>query len=256
VNYSDQGSDLVSGQCDSIPFTWFGQTNWYSENGIYEFNDGLTTHGCDSTYILTLKDMMYTPNPQIICADNGIAYPHHPITSTEFIISQYTYTAVDPKSDQTWINNQCQWAISKESWHIEPSSDNHSCTVYALDWVPDTVYLYFTAFNPCDLEGVTTRYYLKPSFYGVQEQEAYPAAVEVFPNPNDGNMRLRFDNMEGRMDIKVFNSTGLLTDSFEVTISQAGEDYNYSMKRLSNGIYFFVISDGKRSVTKKVVIIN
>ena len=254
VNKSGHDSGHISG-CDSVPFVWFGNTLWYKEDGIVELQ-GFTTHGCDSTYTLTVKDMMYTPNPQIICADNGIAYPHHPITSTEFIISQYTYSAVDPQSDQTWLNSQCRWAISKESWPIEPSSDNHSCIVYALDWVPDTVYLYFTAFNPCDLEGVTTRYYLKPSFYGVHEQEAYPAAVEIFPNPNDGNMRLRFENMEGHLDIKVFSSTGLLTDSFEVTTSQVGEDYNYSMKRLSNGIYFFVITDGKRSVTKKVVIIN
>ena len=121
----------------------------------------------------------------------------------------------------------------------------------------DTIWLTFIAVNPCNTEGIdSTRYFLKPSFYGVQEQERYPAAVDIAPNPNSGQMQLRFENLEGKLSIKVYSLTGLLTDSFEITTSQAGETYDYSMKRLVNGVYFFVITDGKRSVTKKVVIIN
>lgn len=261
VNYSSQGSEAFSGECNVVPFDWFGTHYEFTEDGIYSsdngyFENGTTTHGCDSTFRLTIEGMMYTPNPEIVCQDNGVAYPHNPITSTEFIISQYNYTAIDPRSEVTWLNNQCKWEISKDSWPIEPSADNRTCTVYAMDWVQDTVWLYFTAYNPCSLEGVKTKYYLKPSFYGIQEQEAYPAAVEIFPNPNNGTMRLHFDNIEGQLDIKVFSSIGVLTDNFQITTHNVGEEYEYSMKRLGNGIYFFVITDGKRSVTKKVVIIN
>lgn len=261
VNYSSQGSKAFSGECNVVPFDWFGTHYEFTEDGIYSsdngyFENGTTTLGCDSTFRLTIEGMMYTPQPEIVCQDNGVAYPHNPITSTEFIISQYNYTAVDPRSEVTWLNSQCKWEISKESWPIEPSADNRTCTVYAMDWVQDTVWLYFTAYNPCNPEGVKTKYYLKPSFYGIQEQEAYPAAVEIFPNPNNGTMRLHFDNIEGQLDIKVFSSIGVLTDNFQITTHNVGEEYEYSMKRLGNGIYFFVITDGKRSVTKKVVIIN
>lgn len=251
VNYSDQGSDMISSQCDSVPFTWFGQTNWYSENGVYEFNNGLTTLGCDSTFILRIEDMKYTPIPLIVCTDNGIAYPHYPITATEFNVNRYTYAVTDPHTTDTYT---VEWSISKDTWPIRPQG--LTCEVYAMDWSTDTVWLNCKVKNICESVGIETSYYLIPSFYGVQEQEYYPASVSIFPNPNNGQMQMRFENMEGKLSIKVFGSTGVLADSFEITTKQAGETYNYSMKRLNNGVYFFVITDGKRSITKKVVIIN
>lgn len=251
VNYSDQGSDMISSQCDSVPFTWFGQTNWYSENGVYEFNNGLTTLGCDSTFTLRIEDMKYTPIPLIVCTDNGIAYPHYPITATEFNVNRYTYAVTDPHTTDTYT---VEWSISKDTWPIRPQG--LTCEVYAMDWSTDTVWLNCKVKNICESVGIETSYYLIPSFYGVQEQEYYPASVSIFPNPNNGQMQMRFENMEGKLSIKVFGSTGVLADSFEITTKQAGETYNYSMKRLNNGVYFFVITDGKRSITKKVVIIN
>jgi hypothetical protein len=50
--------------------------------------------------------------------------------------------------------------------------------------------------------------------------------------------------------------TGTLVDAFELKSVKTGETHEYSMKRLMNGIYFFNISDGKRSVTRKVVVIH
>ena len=234
------------------PYGWNGE--------VYSFhNDTVVTKtistadGCDSITTLTIRNMRYSPVPVIRCSDQSIEFPNHPITATEFNVNRYTYYASDPKSDATWINDSCQWSISKPSWRIEPSDDNRSCTVYAMDWVPDTIWLSFKAVNHCN--DTVVRYGLVPSFYGIEETEAYPAAVSVMPNPNNGKMQLRFENMEGRIGIQVYTLTGALIDSFEVTTTQVGDTFEYSMKRFQNGVYFFVISDGKRSVTKKVVII-
>ena len=217
-----------------------------------------TRHGqCDSVVTMTIQNMKYTPRPTITCSDWQIEFPHHPITATEFNVNRYTYYASDPKSDATWINSQCEWSISKDSWRIIPSNDNRSCTVYAMDWAEDTIWLTFKAVNQCSgANGVMERYWLKPSFYGIEETDAYPAAVSVIPNPNNGQMELRFENMEGRINVKVCNVSGALVDSFEVQATQAPYSHSYAMKRLSNGVYFFTFSDGKRTVTKKVVIIH
>lgn len=259
---SDHEADtIVENACNS--FTWYfghnGEHETYYENGSHtkSIKSKNSLMHCDSIVTLTIQNMIYTPQPEIVCADNGIEWPHHPITATEFNVNKYTYSVEDPNGTDSWFNSQCQWKISKEGWPIKPSEDNLSCDVYAMDWVQDTIWLTFIAVNPCSPDGVdSTRYYLKPSFYGVQEQESYPAAVNIAPNPNSGQMQLRFENLEGKLSIKVYSITGLLQDSFEITTIQTGETYDYSMKRLVNGVYFFVITDGKRSVTKKVVIIN
>ncbi len=124
-----------------------------------------------------------------------------------------------------------------------------------MDWVPDSICLSFKAVNRCS-ESEIAEYWLHPSFYGIEEQEAYPATVNIIPNPNNGQMQLRFENMEGKLNIKVYTMSGALVDSFELKTIGVGETYDYSMKRLVNGVYFFTITDGKRSVTKKVVIIH
>ncbi|MBR5377627.1 MAG: PKD domain-containing protein [Bacteroidales bacterium] len=261
INKSDNTAHQeYDNECDSIPFEWFGNTIYFKEDGIYtfpneEYPDGQTALRCDTTMTVTVTNMKYTPKPVIDCSDQNVENPHWPITATEFNVNRYTYFASDPKSDATWINEQCEWSISKESWRIVPSDDNRSCTVYAMDWVPDSICLSFKAVNRCS-ESEIAEYWLHPSFYGIEEQEAYPAVVDIIPNPNNGQMQLRFENMEGKLNIKVYTMSGGLVDSFELKTIGVGETYDYSMKRLVNGVYFFTITDGKRSVTKKVVIIH
>ena len=247
---------IVSDECDEYAVSWFGQDTVFYENTVHTFT-GLTDEGCYREQTYRIQNMKYTPRPRIRCSDQNVEFPHQPITATEFNVNRYTYYAFDTLTDYSWINSECEWAISKESWRIEPSDNNRTCTVYAMDWVEDTIWLTFKAVNPCSGDdGIIARYWLKPSFYGIEERDAYPASVGIMPNPNNGQMTLCFDNMDGDLDIKVYAISGALVDSFALKGIAVGDTYNYAMKRLGDGVYFFTISDGKRSVTKKVVIIH
>lgn len=245
-------------QCDTVRITWRdGQNNEqyaeFHENGFVKF-EGLTEAGCHLEQTYFIEDMQYTPQPYI---ESENPNPHYPITATEFNVNRYTYTVNDDISNiADWYLNRCKWDISKDSWRIEPNPNGNNplvCEVYAMDWTEDIVWLSFTAVNECD--SVTVMYDLHPSYYGVEENEAYPAMVSIIPNPNDGHMQMKFENLEGHLNIKVYDSTGILMDSFELQ-SSVGETHEYAAKHLNNGIYFFQITDGKRVVNKKVVIIN
>jgi PKD repeat protein len=251
-------SDTITGACDVYTVTWPDeqgneQAFTFYENGFHKF-EGLTVAGCHLEKTFYIEDMQYTPSPLIY--DTIDSNPEYPITATEFSVNSYTYQVKERwKSDiSKWDFSKCKWEISKDSWRIvTDENDPLQCIVYPMDWVPDSILLSFIAVNDCGSD--TAKYWLHPSFYGIEENEAYPAAVSIIPNPNNGQMQLKFENMEGRLSIKVYNSTGILVDSFEIQ-SSYGETYNYSAKRLNNGIYFFNITDGKRAVTKKVVILN
>ena len=242
------------------PFIANGDTLYYYENTNTILN-GRTPQDCEYQVRLIINNMQYTPHPVIDYSDFNVANPHWPITATEFNVNRYTYHVTDDVSDiSRWDLGQCEWSISKNSWRIVPNPSGNNpleCTVYAMDWVPDSICLSFKAVNSCSgNEGVVAEYWLHPSFYGVEEQEAYLAAVSVIPNPNNGQMQLRFENIEGNLSIKVYSLTGTLVDAFELKSVKTGETHEYSMKRLMNGIYFLNISDGKRSVTRKVVVIH
>ena len=262
VNNSDTFDGIQDHICDVFTYynPYLGDTLRYSEN-INTTLNGQTPEGCDYRVHLQINNMQYTPHPVIDCSDLNVPNPHWPITATEFNVNRYTYQVKDEVSDiSRWILSECKWDISKTSWRIVPNPSGNNpleCMVYAMDWVPDSICLSFKAVNSCSgNEGVIAEYWLHPSFYGVEEQEAYPASVSVIPNPNNGQMRLQFDNIQGDLNIKVYSLTGTLVDAFELKSIEVGQSHEYSMKRLMNGIYFFTISDGKRSVTKKVVVIH
>jgi PKD repeat protein len=247
-------------ECDVVSDVWEddqGNTQPYEfYNDTTLTFEGFTAEGCHLEQTYVIEGMKYTPDPEIYCPDTSILFPNWPITATEFNVNAYTYRVRERKKSNMneWDKGKCEWKLSKDSWRIVTNPDDpFECTVYAMDWVPDSICLSFKAVNDCD--STIAEYWLHPSFYGVEENEAYPASVSIIPNPNNGHMQLKFENMEGRLCIKVYNSTGILVDSFEIQ-SSYGETYDYSAKRLNNGIYFFNITDGKRAVTKKVVILN
>ena len=257
VNQPDYMDDiLVTDSCNSVHISWQGQDTVFYTNTTYKFI-GETEEGCYREQTYHIEDMQYTPEPEIVSLDEGVD-PHYVITATEFNVNRYNYSVEDLVSDiATWHNSQCRWEISKKSWRIEPSEDNLSCLVYPMDWSEDTVWLSFKAVNDCTGEdGVIARFWLKPSYYGVEDNETNSAWVNVIPNPNNGQMELRLENMEGRVDVKVYNAVGTPIDHFEIKAQQGPSTYFYTMKQLSNGVYFFVFTNGKKSTTKKVVIIQ
>ena len=261
--------------CDSIPFNWFGETVYFTRDNTYYFpnNDypnGQTTHGCDTLMKVTVTNMKYTPKPEKFGPSDGatawFGIPEDPnvpdtamcaavVTNTEFFSFRYQFY-VEEDGNSVW--DTCIWNIDKLSWQIDPklSSDHKSstCWVYVADRNEDFVVLTATAKNKCREK--TKKFYLKSSFLDVDESELAPAKVNIVPNPNNGQMHLDFENMQGRTAVKVFDMTGNQIDAFETTINSNRYNYDYNLKKHANGIYFFVISNNNRVLTKKVVIIH
>lgn len=249
-----------SHECDSIPFDWFGTIHYLKTNGTYPFS-GETTLGCDSAMLVTVESMKYTPNPSKIQCTDGSAVVFGDtiavITNTEFFSFNYDFS-VQETGLSVW--DECVWSISKPSWHIEPYPAvqgevlNRCCKVYVADRDENYVVLTATARNSC---GEATRtFFLKSSFLDVDEHNNAMPDVSIIPNPNDGQMRLNFENMEGRVSIKVYDMTGNRIDAFETFVGSENYSYDYAMKQYAEGIYLFVISDNVRSLTRKVVIIH
>ena len=221
---------------------------------FYVPNDSSTMFPCTEDYMLHLV-IWNTPNPVIECDNPDIENPHYPITATEFNVNRYTYRASDLLSDFTWIEDQCEWSISKDSWRIVPSDDHRSCTVYAMDWVEDTVWLYFKAVSPCsEEEDPLASYWLKPSFYGIEEQDVQASAVEIIPNPNNGQMELRFRHLTGRLDVKVYDMKGNKVDQFEVNGQPEEQVMPYDMHNLATGVYLFVVTGREGTAAKRVIV--
>ena len=288
LNGEPEHPEDFDGQCDSIQFGWFGNTTYFKENGDYLFSSepnpnaffvdlDAQTHtmsgpGCDTATMVRVTNMKYTPKPNLFGPEDdntiwfGLPDDDDPtndtamcaavVTNTEFFSFQYTFY-VRETGNSVWEN--CEWAISKPSWIYNPVFDTvggkwSTCTVYVADRDENLVVLTATAKNSCNEK--TKKFYLKSSFLNVDENGYAPVNVDIVPNPNNGQMHLNFENMQGRTVVKVFDMTGNQIDAFETNINSSRYNYDYNMKKYAEGIYFFVVSNNNRVLTKKVIVIQ
>ena len=229
----------------------------FTESGSYH-RKYKNMMGCDSLVTMNVK-FEYTPSPtEIYPMDTTNTAPHWVVTATEFQINAYDFHLWDTNPNCYW--DTVTWRFEESlPWVLEPFGEKGKCCkVYVLNHVDDTVWLDACAFNRCAPdEGVVQRYWLICSFYGVEEygsSSGSGANFEVYPNPNNGQMTLQFENLTGTVDIKVYDMTGNLMDNVQTYNGMNSSTMPYDMKGYSDGIYFFVVTGREGVVTKKVIV--
>ena len=250
-----EGPTFEVSECDS--YHWFDAD--YTVPGLYQKTLS-TPLGCDSTVYLNL-DLEYTPDPSpIYPKDPENTAPHWVVTATEFQINEYEFHFWDHNSHCRW--DSITWAFENPEvqWIIEPDSTTNpvgkSCKIYVLNQVDDTVWLSAKVYNKCHPQGIERRYWFVCSFYGLEEDGTSTSseAFNVIPNPNNGQMYLNFENLTGKIDLKIYDMRGCLVDQFQV-ISEAGTySMPYQCKLPNDGLYLFVASCKNAVLTKKVVV--
>lgn len=250
ISGSVEGETTTATDCDS--HLWLGTT--YTLSGFYS-DTLLTLLGCDSIVYLDL-DMEYTPEPtDIFPKDPDNTAPHWVITATEFQINSYDFTFRDKNDLCVW--DSVSWSIENPEvkWVLEPDTMTtpigRNCKIYVLNHVNDTVWLSAKAYNKCEPLGIERRYWFICSFYDIEEDTS--TDFSIVPNPNNGKMRLEFENLNGKIDVKVYDMKGILIDEIQ-TISDTNTVLTYDMPSCTEGIYFFVVTSNKGMMTKKVII--
>lgn len=188
-----------------IDTTYNPSDNIYKRPGTYR-RTYKNQNGCDSIVTLNLG-LKYSPCPtDIYPADSDNPSPHWVVTATEFQINVYEFFLYDSfhAFDQPW--DSVRWQFIKRThdgwepdqsmqWILEPKEDTVPkgirCKMYVVDYVEDTIWLEARAYNSCDREGVSRRYWFVSSFYG--EEERPVREVKVYPNPSNGHFIVEAD---------------------------------------------------------------
>ena len=215
---------------------------------------------CDSI-VKMVVNFEYTPDPtEIHPVDANNAAPHWVITSSEFQINSYDFGIYEQGHPATCHWDSIKWAFENTNivWILEPDQNTSpvgkNCKMYVLNYVEDTIWLDATVYNRCSPEGRTQRYWFVCSYYGIEEQQESAADFSVVPNPNNGSMTLHFENLTGKIDLKVYDMKGNLVDHLNTYSIGGPETMQYDMSHRAEGIYFFVATGKEGTVAKKVVI--
>lgn len=258
VNYSHRDT-ITTDACNEYvwDFGWNNESYTYTESGIYTKTIE-TTLGCDSIVTLNLT-LDYSPTFPRVEGHSWVA------GGSEF---QYTIEDYWIETNGTHITN---WKLKYQGgehdgedfnkWDLIPYGENYDrCLVYVYTYELDTIALYASTTSTgsgnviCgDSDEKSKMIICTP--YGVTEN-IQTCDVNIYPNPNNGEMILSFNNMEGATTIKVFDIQGTLVDCFQVNNGFGMDTHNYNATRLKAGVYFFSIANKTGIVTKKVVIMK
>ena len=252
------GDTLSRTACNS--YTWYGTE--YSEAGIYPHTIA-SQSGCDTIKHLHLT-LSHTPTPKINCATSGaLVYGSTldtvaVVTNTEFFSFQYDFYVEDTLGHfNDW--DSCRWSISRPTWAIEdiPNPNENEpnrryCKVYVAERDDNIVELSCTVYHLCEqsIDSVTTTFYLKSSFFDIDEQSTAQPGLSIIPNPNNGQMTLSFDHWDGCVEVRVYDMLGTLIDRLETESPTEA----YSLNAKAPGVYCFVVTGRNGTLAKKVVV--
>ena len=247
-----EGTTTTIESCDE--YEW--KDSIYRETGIYTHVYS-TPLGCDSTVYLDLT-INLSPDPSdIFPVDPENIYPHWVVTATEFQINSYEYQFWDNNNTCHWDSVSWEFVDPEILWLLEPDSTTDpigkKCKVYVLNYVADTIWLKATAYNLCNPQGVERRYWFVCSFYGIDEHDQKAFDLDVIPNPNSGNMHISLGEMEGRVDVAIYDMKGQNIDRFSFTATPKSL-FDYNLGSQKSGIYLFVFNYNGNIITKKIVI--
>jgi FOG: PKD repeat len=246
IHHSNETFFSVEDACDS--YTWQGQDFLYDAQNVEKILHNI--YGCDSTVTMQKLDMEYTPTLNPILGDKWV------IAGADLQITLYDYFT---NTSNSLCEAEYEWSIWKNGepfseWTIEPyGEDNRCCKLYVSIWQNDSIELKVKSHNRCGEDEKSI--WLHSSFYGIDENSS-PIHVEIVPNPNNGNMTIKFENMEGLTSLKVFNMSGIMIDHIDNYIDYKSPNIEYTLKNCSSGIYYFVISNKQTILTKKVILLN
>lgn len=91
----------------------------------------------------------------------------------------------------------------------------------------------------------------------VTEQGKTDIQVQVFPNPSNGEFKLKLESgLEGAVSAKIYDMTGKLVKDLSDQLAKEDQVISGDIKLqdTATGIHFLRIQIGRTSVTKKIII--
>ena len=185
--------------------------------------------------------MGYTP-------DFEIQGNHWPIGGSEIYISKNDYS-IQLENPHATLDTVI-WQVDCPNWLLEPHGKGETCTLSIYSFLVDPVVLQATAINSCDT--ICKSFSIQTSYYDLEENGGV-LEFEVYPNPTDGQLTMRFGDLKGTKEVTVYNGLGQKIDTIIVGEGLC-HDWIYLMPELNDGLYYFVMRSEERVVTRKVML--
>ena len=215
----------------------------YDVSGLYE-QILPNQFGCDSIVTLDL-DMGYTPRFQIVGNDAPIAG-----TEEAYTLYPYNIELLNPLSS---LDSVCWTLGDHNGFDLQPVGNGSSANLYLYAYALDSIEITAKVYNRCGVEEHS--FWFHTSYYGVAENEK-PSLFNIFPNPNNGEFKLRLHNVDGEVDIIIFNYMGVAIMEKEIKSEPTTKYFDIDLKGYPNGVYIVEVNYEGKSYKEKCLLIQ
>ena len=232
-------------------------TNYFEDMGCDEYiwNDiAYTTSGqyqqllqnqfgCDSLVTLNLN-MDYYPNFQIVGN-------HYPIAGTEEAYTLYDYE-IELANSHTRVDS-VHWVLGDqcEGFDLQPIDGSLKANLYSYAYCLDSIEIKAYVYNRCGEEEYS--FWFHPSYFNVDENVTQ-SMFDIYPNPNGGELKLSIGNVDGIINLKVYDFKGAVMIEKVITPEVSTQIVDIDMKNYPDGMYYFVVNYRGKSFVKKCII--
>ena len=145
-----------------------------------------------------------------------------------------------------WVlGNQC------EGFDLQPIGAGLKANLYLYAYCLDSIEIKAYVYNRCGAEEYS--FWFHTSYYGIEEKEEQ-ASFEIFPNPNEGELQLCFKNVDGEIDLKVYDFAGAAIIEKSIRIESSTQNIGVDLKNYANGVYSVVVNYRGRSFARRCVL--
>ena len=208
-------ADFTAEICQGYPYNGQGfSIPVQTEAGVFDFTNHLqTSFGCDSvrTLHLTVK-----PVPVITGGISG--------NSQVYTFGNHVYM-IDPVDDA----ENYEWIVSNPNWSLTFNQTVAQVNVSSVGSATLSVY----ALNTC---GQSLPASMVITYMGVGIDDMELSSVQVYPNPTDGSVNVKYDMSNGQLfdgEVQLFDMYGKLLNKWEMK----GENKTLDLSSYAAGVY-------------------
>lgn len=174
----------------------------------------------------------------------------HPVGGSLTYIGTETYS-LEGIDNQEEIES-IVWAQDPQIWPMQFNADMTECQLQILSCESDTIFLTVKVILK-NGEEIVKSLPITCSYFDVEENYE-DLAVEIAPNPTNGDVKLRLNKMRGNVNVAVFDMRGARIDAFEVNNVNTSEEVPYSFRGSPSGVYVFMVRSDNKVMTQKVLV--
>lgn len=145
-------------------------------------------------------------------------------------------------------------------WNVEPESaaskidveGNKASITWNMDAEDGEVALTVSGvYEACGESAPSDALIITLKGHGMEEINA--TAMNIFPNPTDGNISISIANVNSNVKVTVYNTIGEVVHIQEVAVDN-GLNMNIDLSKLANGTYFVSVKDNGNVWMQKIVV--